>query len=240
MSQIPLPVGWFVTGTDTDVGKTLVASALLHALGQRGVCAAGMKPVSAGAVWREGAWHYDDAERLAAASPLTLLPTLAAPYKLRTAASPHIAAPLDNVQIDPAHLLRCYQQIAAKAQTVVVEGAGGFCVPLSADFDSAMLAQQFGLPVLLVVGLRLGCINHALLTAEAIRARGLVLAGWVANQIDVSMPHLEDNIATLRTRLAAPLLGMVPRLAQPTASAAASCLDFSGLPGWPATSAASR
>ncbi|MDB5761403.1 MAG: ATP-dependent dethiobiotin synthetase BioD [Herminiimonas sp.] len=224
---------WFVTGTDTEVGKTLISTALLHALAQRGLRAAGMKPVAAGAVLRDGAWHNDDADNLAAAANVALPPALTTPYLLREAAAPHIAAALENVAIDPAHIRSCYDRIAAAAEAVVVEGVGGFRVPLSDRFDTADLAQQLGLPVILVVGLRLGCINHALLTADAIAARGLTLAGWVANGIDPAMPHAEANVEALAARLQAPPLGGVPWLAVPSAAAAAACLDFSCLPGWP-------
>lgn len=230
----------FVTGTDTGVGKTLISSAMLHALGQLGVRAAGMKPVAAGADLRDGVWHNDDADALAAAASVVLAPELATPYLLRTAAAPHIAAALDGVTIDPARILACYHQITQLADAVVVEGVGGFRVPLTGDFDTADLAQQLALPVVLVVGLRLGCISAALLSAEAIAARGLTLGGWVANGIDPEMDYAEDNVAALSARLwsqhRAPLLGCVPRLAVPSAAAAATYLDFSSLPGWPVSS----
>lgn len=227
----------FVTGTDTEVGKTLISSAILHALGQLGVRAAGMKPVAAGADLRDGVWHNEDADALAAAANVALPPQLATPYLLRTPAAPHIAAALEGMAIDPAHILACFNEITQLADAVVVEGVGGFRVPLTGDFDTADLAQQLALPVILVVGLRLGCISAALLTAEAIAARGLTLAGWVANGIDPGMAYAEDNVAALSARLwsqhGAPLLGCVPRLAVPSAAAAATYLDLSCLPGWP-------
>ena len=226
---------WFVTGTDTDIGKTLVASALTHACAARGLRTAAMKPVAAGAMLRDGALHNDDVERLAAVDSAGLPRAWTTPYLLREPASPHIAAAMEGVKIEPAHLLDCYRRVARAADAVVVEGVGGFRAPLSDDFDSADFAQLLALPVVLVVGLRLGCISHALLTAEAIAARGLALAGWVANEIDAAMPHLEENIAALSTRLPGPLLGRVPRLAHPGAAAVASHLDFSRLPGWPGT-----
>lgn len=227
----------FITGTDTEVGKTLISCAILHALHRRGVRAAGMKPVAAGAELDGGIWHNADADALAAAASLALPAQLATPYLLHTAAAPHIAAALDRVTIDTAHIHTCFAEIARQAEAVVVEGVGGFCVPLTDDADTADLAQQLALPVILVVGLRLGCLSAALLSAEAIAARGLMLAGWVANGIDPAMPYAEDNIAALSARLwsrhAAPLLGYVPRLAVPSAAAAAACLDLSGLPDWP-------
>ena len=227
--------GWFVTGTDTEVGKTLVASALTHACAARGLRTAAMKPVAAGAALRDGELRNDDVDRLAMADSAGLPRAWTAPYVLREPAAPHIAAAMEGVQIELAHLLACYRRVATAADAVVVEGVGGFRVPLSDGFDSADLAQLVALPVVLVVGLRLGCINHALLTAEAIAARGLSLAGWVANEIDAAMPHRAENIAALKARLPAPLLGRVPRLTQPGAAAAASYLDFSRLPGWPGT-----
>jgi dethiobiotin synthetase len=220
------PFSCFVTGTDTEIGKTLVSCALLHAFGSSGARVVGMKPVAAGAVWRDGAWCNEDVEALATAASLKLPQNLIAPYVLSTPAAPHIAAAIDGVRIDPAHILHCYQQLHAKADAVVVEGVGGFCVPLSDNFDTADLAQQLALPVILVVGLRLGCISQALLTAQAIAARGLVLAGWVANTVDPGMAYVQENIQALRARLHAPLLGHLPRFAQPSAALAASCFDF--------------
>ncbi|HJU70849.1 MAG TPA: dethiobiotin synthase [Paucimonas sp.] len=228
-----MTTAYFVTGTDTEIGKTLVSSALLHALASSGMRAAGMKPVAAGAELRDGAWRNDDADRLAAAANVAVAPELATPYLLREAVAPHIAAARENVQIDLTHILACYQRIAAAADAVVVEGVGGFRVPLSATVDTADLAQRLGLPVVLVVGLRLGCINHALLTAEAIAARGLALAGWVANTVEFGMRHVAPNIDAIATRVPAPLLGYLPRLEQPSPGLAAAHLDFSCLPGWP-------
>ena len=227
---------YFITGTDTEIGKTLVSSALLHALARSGVRAAGMKPVAAGAEMRNGVWHNDDADSLAAAANVVLPQSLSTPYLLREAAAPHIAAKLEGVTIELDHILACYRQIAAQADAVVVEGVGGFCVPLTANTDTADLAQQLALPVVLVVGIRLGCISHALLTAEAIRARGLVLSGWVANSVQAGMAHGAENVAAIAERLQAPLLGYLPRFDAPSAALAADHLDFSLLPGWPVNS----
>jgi dethiobiotin synthetase len=216
----------FVTGTDTEIGKTLVSSALLHALGRQGVRAAGMKPVAAGTELRNGVWHNDDVDQILAAAPLKLPRELTTPYLLRTPAAPHIAAEIDGVTIEARRILDCYAQVRAQAEAVVVEGVGGFCVPLTADYDTADLARDLDLPLVLVVGLRLGCISHALLTAEAISTRGLKLAGWVANTVDPAMGHLVGNIDALAARLDAPLLGHVPRLDHPIAAKAASYLDL--------------
>lgn len=227
------PPSWFVTGTDTEIGKTLISAALLHALTVRGLRTAGMKPVAAGAELRAGAWHNEDADMLAAACSERLPQSLTTPYLLREATAPHIAAAHESAAIDPQHILDCYGQIARAADAVVVEGVGGFRVPLTDDCDTADLAQRLALPVVLVVGLRLGCISHALLTAEAIAARGLTLAGWVANTVDAALPNAAQNVDTLAARLPAPLLGCVPRLPLASAAAAAAHLDFSRLPGWP-------
>jgi dethiobiotin synthetase len=216
----------FVTGTDTEIGKTLISGALLHALGQTGVRAAGMKPIAAGAELRDGVWHNEDVDFLHAAAPLKLPRELTTPYLLRTPAAPHIAAALECVAIEPLRIVSAYEQVRAQAEAVVVEGVGGWRVPLTNSYDTSDLARQLGLPVILVVGLRLGCINHALLTAEAIAARGLKLAGWVANTVDPTMGHADGNVEAIAARLNAPLLGRVPRLAQASAAAAAAYLDL--------------
>lgn len=197
---------YFVTGTDTGVGKTLVAAALLHALAKRYPRVVGMKPVAAGHVRVGECWTSEDALALRAASTVQVPPELDNPILLPDPLSPHIAAQRVGARIQIAPLVDCYRELAGRADAVVVEGAGGFHVPLSDDETGADLAQVLALPLVLVVGLRLGCLNHALLTAEAIRARGLTLAGWVANRIDPAMPAQEENIAWLQRRLAAPML----------------------------------
>ncbi len=233
-AALPPRFSCFVTGTDTEIGKTLVSSAMLHALVQAGVRACGMKPVAAGAELRDGVWHNDDCDQLAAAGSVHLLPSITTPFLLREPAAPHIAAALEGVEISPVPILAAYVEINAASDAVVVEGVGGFRVPLNDEFDTADLAEQLDLPVVLVVGLRLGCISHALLTVEAIAARGLNLAGWVANETQADMAFADENIAALEQRIPAPLLGRVPRLAQPSAQAAAAYLDFTMLPDWPA------
>jgi dethiobiotin synthetase len=234
---VPTRFACFVTGTDTEIGKTLVSSAILHKLVRRGVRACGMKPVAAGATERGGRLHNEDADLLAAAGNVNLPQHITTPYLLREPCAPHVAAALEGRTIESVPILTAYAEILAASDATVVEGVGGFRVPFSNEFDSADLAVQLGLPVVLVVGLRLGCISHALLTAEAIVARGLVLAGWVANQVDPDMRFADQNVAALAERLPAPLLGRVPRLAQPSAAAAAEFIELAGLPGWPATQA---
>ena len=232
---LPSRFACFVTGTDTEIGKTLVSSAILYKLASSGVRACGMKPVAAGAELRDGQLHNDDADMLIEAGNVHLPASITTPYMLREPAAPHIAAALENVTIESAPIIAAFAEIQAASDAVVVEGVGGFRVPFNDSFDSADLAAQLNLPVILVVGMRLGCISHALLTVEAIVARGLVLAGWVANTADPNMRFEQENIEALAQRIPAPLLGRVPRLQTPTAAAAAEFIDLAGLPGWPST-----
>ncbi len=206
---------FFVTGTDTGVGKTFVSCALLHAMARRHPRVVGMKPVAAGLVQTPDGWDSEDAIALRAASTVRVPPALDNPVRLPDPLSPHLAAERAGTRIDIPHLVACQRELAQHADAMVVEGAGGFLVPLSPEHTGADLAQALGLPVLLVVGLRLGCLNHALLSAEAIRARGLPLAGWVANRIDPGMAAADDNIAFLRQRLGAPLLADIAHSAAP-------------------------
>ena len=229
----PLKFSCFVTGTDTEIGKTLIASTLVHALARAGLRATGMKPVAAGAQWQDGAWHNEDVDSLVSASNAGLPLSLVSPYLFQDAIAPHIAAQREGVAMRIEHIQECYAAMAAQAEAIVVEGVGGFCVPLTPTLDTSDLASRLALPVILVVGLRLGCISHAMLTARAIEARGLTLAGWVVNTVDADMPFQAENIDTLRQRLNAPLLGVVPRLAQPGVQEAAGFLDFSLMEGWP-------
>jgi dethiobiotin synthetase len=199
--------GLFVTGTDTGVGKTRVAVALLRTLaagGQRGV---GMKPVSAGAGPHETV--NADVVALAAADSMDAPLADRNPYAFAPAIAPHLAAAGAGAAIDLDVIANAYGRLSARADIVVVEGAGGALVPLGARIDMLDIAARLDLPVLLVVGMRLGCLNHALLTAVAIRARGLRFAGWVANAVDAAMPMREENVATLAALLAAPLIAIV-------------------------------
>ncbi len=210
-----MTTAYFVTGTDTGVGKTFVSCALLQALARRHPRVVGMKPVAAGLVQTQDGWDSEDAIALRAASTVRVPAALDNPVRLPDPLSPHLAAERAGTRIDIHHLVACQRELAQHADAVVVEGAGGFLVPLSPTHTGADLAQALGLPVLLVVGLRLGCLNHALLSAEAIRARGLTLAGWVANRIDPGMAAPDDNIAFLRQRLGAPLLADIAHSAAP-------------------------
>ena len=196
--------GLFVTGTDTGVGKTRVAVALIHALRAQGLRVAAMKPVSAGNT--PGELNGDVVALLRAANVEADLRDVN-PYAFAEPVAPHIAAQQAGVHIALDYIAAAYARLAAAADVVVVEGAGGWCVPLNEHEDMADLAQRLGLPVVLVVGLRLGCLNHALLTAESIAQWHVPWAGWVANHVDPEMARQAENIAALHARLPAPCLG---------------------------------
>lgn len=219
--------GLFVTGTDTEIGKTLVTAALTLALQRAGARVAPIKAVAAGQApdAASGRWVNDDVAQLHAVQSLGMDLDQVGPLQLREACAPHIAARQEGRTIANKPLLDAIARSAALGDWALVEGVGGFRVPLGEGWDTADLAKSLGLPVLLVVGLRLGCLNHALLTAEAIRARGLHLAGWVANTVDPAMPHAADNLCALQAGLRAPCWGHLPRL--PDASAAQAARHFS-------------
>lgn len=219
-------MSYFVTGTDTGAGKTLVSCALLYGFAAQGRRAAGFKPVAAGC---DADGHNGDASALRAASTMPLSYGQVNPYCLREAVAPHIAVRNEGVNIELPRILAAYRELESLADVVIVEGAGGFRVPLNDTQDSADLAQELGIPVIVVVGMRLGCLNHTLLTVEAIDARGLTMAGWVANMLDAEMASVEENIAALQQRIAAPLLGVVPYMAQPEARHAAREFHFERL-----------
>lgn len=202
-----LPAGCFVTGTDTGIGKTRAAVALLQALAARGLRAVGMKPVASGCEATPAGLRNDDALALIAASAGAPDYALVNPYAFAPPVAPHLAARAAGCGIDFAHIEDCARCLAAGADWLVVEGVGGWRVPLGAGGELATLAQRLGLPVVLVVGLRLGCLNHALLSADAILAAGLPLAGWIANRIDPDMALADDNLVTLTALLPAPCLG---------------------------------
>jgi len=217
--------GYFVTGTDTGVGKTLIACALLRAFARTGKSVVGMKPVAAG---REGG-RWADAEALARASTVSAGTRVVNPYAFEPAIAPHIAAELAGLEIGLEPIARAYDELSGLADVVVVEGVGGFLVPLNATQTGADLAVRLGLPVVLVVGMRLGCLNHALLTRRQIEASGLRCAGWVANCILPDMPHLDGNIRALEQRLDCPLLGVLPFRQDLGAAQAASLLSLEPL-----------
>jgi dethiobiotin synthetase len=222
--------GVFVTGTDTGVGKTLAACALLHALAARGLRAAPMKPIAAGAVDRGGHPVNEDTLALLDASGFEASwAGIVTPILLREPMAPQIAARREARTISLDAVAAARERLDAAADFLVVEGVGGFRVPLDARTDSVDLARLFGLPVVMVVGLRLGCLNHALLTAQAIEAAGLAFGGWIANAIDPGMAAPNENVAALEERLRAPLLGRFPHSANPDARRLAAHLDVAAL-----------
>ena len=203
---------WFIAGTDTEVGKTFVTCALLHAFARQGIRAVGMKPIAAGT---DADGRNEDVEQLLASMSVKPAREVVNPYLFPPPIAPHIAAREAGRSIEPGPIQDAFKALQAQAEVVLVEGVGGFLVPLGPTYDAADLAQDLALPVILVVGMRLGCINHALLTRDAIAARGLPLAGWVANRIDPHMNRLEENIEALQTRLPPPLLGIIPPASTP-------------------------
>jgi dethiobiotin synthetase len=202
--------GFFITGTDTGVGKTLLAVALTRALVARGLRVAVMKPVAAGTIKTPEGEFNDDALELLAASNVKTPYEDVNPWLLRTAASPHLAARADGVAIHHERIANAFERLRTASDLVLVEGAGGWLTPISATETMADVAERLALPVILVVGMRLGCLNHALLTGDALRARGLRLAGWIANKLQSEMPLASANIETLSNRFGAAPLAVVP------------------------------
>lgn len=199
-----MTTGLFVTGTDTGIGKTHVAVALLRGLVAGGLRAVGMKPIAAGIA--AGAAANDDVLALAAAGNVDAPLGERNPYAFADAIAPHVAAARAGMTIDPARIVAAYRALAQRADVVVVEGAGGALVPIGPHEDMLDVARALGLPVVLVVGVRLGCLHHALAAELAIRLRGLDLAGWVANRVDPSMDAADASVAALDARIAAPRL----------------------------------
>jgi dethiobiotin synthetase len=212
---------WFITGTDTNVGKTFVTCALLHRFAQAGLSTIGMKPVAAGL---DADGRNEDVTLLGAASTVAAAPELINPHAFRSPVAPHLAAEEEGRVIRFAPIHQALAALRLQADVVLVEGVGGFRVPLGPEGDSADLAQTLDLPVILIVGMRLGCINHALLTVDAIQSRGLKLAGWVANCIDPAMLKREENIATLSELIPAPLLGTLAFQQPPDLASVAASL----------------
>jgi dethiobiotin synthetase len=200
----------YVTGTDTGIGKTVSSSALLHALRLRGMRAVGMKPLASGCESTSAGWRNEDALALQVASRPHPEYADVNPYALPLPLAPELAAREAGVTVELATIRQAYARLQAQADAVVVEGVGGWAAPLSADIDQADLVHALDLPVVLVVGLRLGCLNHAYLTARAIAADGCRLAGWIGNAIDPAMARRDDNLALLAARLPAPCWGVFP------------------------------
>ena len=219
---------FFITGTDTGIGKTCITAGLTHLAVQAGLRTAAIKSLAAGQDWVDGRWINEDVALLQQASNMGLSEAQVCPLQLREACAPHIAAKIQGVDIDRHAIISSIQRTASLAEVSFVEGVGGFRVPLVPGWDTADLCADLQLPVVMVVGLRLGCLSHALLTAESIREKGLRLVAWVANTIDPDMLYLKDNLHTLldeRLGLQAPYWGHVPKLTELTPAAVAAHLD---------------
>lgn len=216
-------MNYFVTGTDTAVGKTLISCALLYAFAAQGKKVAGMKPVAAGS---DDDGLNEDVKKLRAATNILASLGQINPYSFIHPLAPHIASRNAGVLIKLDRIVESYHELSTQAEVVIVEGAGGFLVPLNDTQDGADLAVALGVPVILVVGMRLGCLNHALLTMRAINGCGLKCAGWVANVLDADMAALDANIQALQQRIGAPLLGVVPHQAAPDARKISAQLDI--------------
>lgn len=205
--------GFFITGTDTEVGKTLVAGALIQKMRAQGIHALGFKPVVAGTYQdHDGKILNEDLETLRLASQLRPEELVLCPYVFEMPIAPHIASGKQGINLELKIMMDAYEQIRSQAEAVIVEGAGGFLVPINTAEYLSDLAQKLDLPIIMVIGMRLGCINHALLTEEAISSRQLKIAGWVANTLSSEMPFLEENVKYLQSNLKSPLLGVIPTL----------------------------
>lgn len=217
-------MSYFITGTDTSVGKTLVSCALLYAFAAQGKRVVGFKPVAAGCDEDD---HNDDAKLLRDASTVRATYGQINPYCFPHPIAPHLSARHAGSRIDFSRIFASYDELAGQSDEVIVEGVGGFCIPLNEKQDSVDLVKQLEIPVILVVGMRLGCLNHALLTLRAIANAQIECAGWVANVLDADMLALQENIDTLREHIPAPLLGIIPFQSQPDARVVVTHLDLS-------------
>lgn len=208
---------FFITGTDTDCGKTLVTQGFMHLCGQQGVRTAGMKPVASGGVAQiSGELRNSDAILIQSCCSSSTPYHLINPYCFEPPVAPHLAAGMSKIRIDLPLIQAAYTELAQQNECLVVEGVGGWRVPLNDELDVAGLCQALQLPAVLVVGMKLGCISHALLTAQSILSDGVPLLGWVANCVDPEMQLLEQNIGTLQELIPAPLLGTIPFLSDIT------------------------
>ena len=218
--------GYFITGTDTDVGKTVITLGLMQYLQQQGKTVVAMKPVASGCEKTSEGLRNDDAIQLMQQSSISLDYDLVNPYAFEPAIAPHIAAEQCGVRIEPERVQKILADLSNQADCVLVEGIGGWQVPLGGQQTMADLARGLGLPVILVVGMRLGCLSHARLTADAIESSGLQLAGWVANGLPPSMNYPEENISTLKSMISSPLVGVLPTLPEVGAKTVANCLSL--------------
>jgi len=218
--------GYFITGTDTGVGKTVVTLGLMQLLQDRGHRVAGMKPVASGCEPTAQGLRNDDAVRLRQQANIELAYKAVNPYAFAPPVAPHLAAAEAGCRIDLETIHAGVRQLAERADRVCVEGIGGWLVPLNERETVADLAVRLGLDVILVVGIRLGCLNHALLTVQSIKTHGARLAGWVANCLPPVADCLDENINTIKSMASEPLLGVVPPVALPTPANIAACLDI--------------
>jgi dethiobiotin synthetase len=216
--------GYFVTATDTGVGKTLVTLGLMQLLQAQGKSVAAMKPVASGCERYATGMRNADALLLQQQASLTLDYGLVNPYAFEPAIAPHIAAQQAGVTIDTDKIINNYNELNKKADCVLVEGVGGWLVPLNDDETLADLARLLGVEIIMVVAIRLGCLNHALLTAASIRAAGCTLVGWVANLLPPLAESAQENISALKSRISAPLLGVLPEFREVSASKVAENL----------------
>jgi dethiobiotin synthetase len=221
--------GIFVTGTDTDCGKTEVSLGLILALQKRGLAVQGMKPVASGCERGPVGLINDDARRLRAQASREVPFGLVNPYAFEPPIAPHIAAGQSGIDIQLSVIRECAETLSSQADFLVVEGVGGWRVPLGPSLSVGDLPRELDLPVVMVAGLRLGCLNHSLLTAESIRAGGSRLEGWIANQVDPDMQAMEENLATLAALVDAPFLGLVPWMAAPETRVVASRIKVDSL-----------
>lgn len=219
-----METGFFITGTDTNVGKTWTSVALLRALQLKGLQVNAMKPVATGCKWIQGGWKNQDALLFQQYASQALDYSRINPYAFQQPVSPHVAC--GQVDVDERVILEAFDYLKAQSDCVIVEGAGGWLSPLGRALDNAQLAKTLQLPVILVVGMRLGCINHARLTGQAIKQAGLNLAGWLAVQLEADMPEFQANLDFLVQNLSAPLLGVLPHMAVPDFDQMASAINI--------------
>jgi dethiobiotin synthetase len=218
-------VGLFITGTDTGCGKTRVALGMMQKLQQQGNTVLGMKPIASGAEMTQQGLRNEDAVRIRSQASIEVPYELINPYVYEPAIAPHLAAAQVEKPILIEEILQEYQRLSNQADQVLIEGVGGWHVPLGEHDTLADLARALNLPVVMVVGLRLGCLNHALMTAECMLNAGVTFAGWIANQTEQKMPAREENLATLQAWLPAPCLGDIPYLPDPGPQTIASYLS---------------
>lgn len=218
--------GFFITGTDTDVGKTWVCAALLNAFNHYGNTIA-MKPIACGCHYHKDSLHNDDALLLMQYASVKLAYEQVNPYAFPEPIAPHLAAKHSGQQIDINIVTDIFNKIADKTDTIIVEGVGGWHIPLNEKSTTIDLVQAIRLPVILVAGIRLGCLNHTLLTYESIKRHKVPLAGWIANQIDPDCEYSKENISTLADSIDAPLIGIIPNLGEFNVQTITDCLDIS-------------